>query len=55
MDQSKYEFIDGKVIYSGVNPADSHRVKIAFDLMTGNAITNDNAPEYKFSTLISLN
>ena len=55
MDKSKYEFAEGKVIYSGVNPADSHEVKIAFDLMTGNAVTNDNAPVYKFSTLVSLN
>ncbi len=49
------EYADGKMIYSGINPADSHKVKIAFDLMTGNAVTNDNAPVYKFSTLVSLN
>ncbi|MDE5969327.1 MAG: hypothetical protein K2G74_00640 [Muribaculaceae bacterium] len=55
MDKSKYEYADGKLIYSGINPADSHEVKIAFDLMTGNAVTNDNAPVYKFSTLVSLN
>ena len=52
----KYEgYADGSVMYSGINPADSHEVKIAFDLMTGNAVTNDNAPVYKFSTLVSLN
>ncbi|MDE6643977.1 MAG: hypothetical protein K2K27_07740 [Muribaculaceae bacterium] len=55
MDKSIYDFADGKLIYSGVNPADSHQVKIAFDLMTGNAVTNDNAPVYKFSTLVTLN
>ena len=49
------EYADGKMIYSGINPADSHKVKIAFDLMTGNAVTDDNAPVYKFSTLVSLN
>ena len=51
----KYEAVDGKVIFSGVNPADSHLVKVAVDLMTGDAITNDEAPEMLFSTLISLN
>ncbi len=52
----KYEgYADGSIIYSGINPADSHAVKIAFDMMTGNAVTNDNAPVYMFSTLVSLN
>lgn len=55
IDSSKYEVVDGKVIYSGVNPADSHRVKVVVDLMTGDAINNDEAPEMLFSTLISLN
>ena len=50
-----YNFVNGNVIYSGINPADSHQVKIIIDIMTGEAITNDNAPEYMFSTLISLN
>ncbi|MDE6352854.1 MAG: hypothetical protein K2K88_06945 [Muribaculaceae bacterium] len=53
--KSEYDYADGSIIYSGINPADSHEVKIAFDLMTGNAVTNDNAPVYKFSTLVSLN
>ncbi|MDE6048287.1 MAG: hypothetical protein K2G09_01150 [Paramuribaculum sp.] len=55
INSSKYEAVDGKVIFSGINPADSHLVKVAVDLMTGNAITNDEAPEMFFSTLISLN
>ena len=55
MDSSKYEVVDGKVIFSGVNPADSHNVRIVFDLITGEAVTDDEAPEYLFSTLISLN
>ena len=55
IDSSKYKAVDGKVIYSGINPADSHLVKVAVDLMTGDAITNDEAPEMLFSTLISLN
>ena len=50
-----YEEVDGKVIFSGVNPADSHVVKIIVDLTTGDAVTNDEAPEMLFSTLISLN
>lgn len=55
IDSSKYKAVDGKVIYSGINPADSHLVKVVVDLMTGDAITNDEAPEMLFSTLISLN
>ncbi|MDE5822116.1 MAG: hypothetical protein K2H63_06510 [Paramuribaculum sp.] len=55
INSSKYEVVDGKVIFSGINPADSHLVKVVVDLMTGNAITNDEAPEMLFSTLISLN
>ncbi|MDE6702810.1 MAG: hypothetical protein K2K00_03940 [Muribaculaceae bacterium] len=55
MNSSKYEVVDGKVIFSGINPADSHKVKIVIDLTTGSAVTNDDAPEMLFSTLISLN
>lgn len=55
IDSSKYKAVDGKVIYSGINPADSHLVKVVVDLMTGDAINNDEAPEMLFSTLISLN
>ncbi len=55
MDSSEYEVVDGNVIFSGVNPADSHNVRIVIDLMTGEAVTNDEAPEFLFSTLISLN
>lgn len=55
MNSSEYEVVDGKVIFSGVNPADSHKVKIIIDLTTGSAVTNDDAPEMLFSTLISLN
>lgn len=50
-----YKVVDGKVIFSGSNPADGHRVTIVIDLMTGEAVTNDEAPEFLFSTLISLN
>ena len=55
VDSRLYKVVDGKVIFSGSNPADGHSVTIVIDLMTGEAVTNDEAPEFLFSTLISLN
>ncbi|MDE5567240.1 MAG: hypothetical protein K2I89_07355 [Muribaculaceae bacterium] len=52
----RYDVVDGKVIFSGINPADSHTVTIIVDLTTGSVLTEeDETPEMLFSTLISLN
>lgn len=52
---TEFEYIDGKVIFSGVNPADSHKVKLIIDIATGDTVTDDKAPEMLFQSLIPLN
>lgn len=53
MDTRKYQ--NGKITYSGTDPATGHNVTIVIDLTTGEAVSDESAPELLFLNLINLN
>lgn len=50
-----FESDNGKIIFSGVNPANGNTEKVIVGIMTGEAVTEVTEPELLFETLISLN
>ena len=53
--ESDYDYSNGKMIYSEQDPATGNHVKVVIDIATGAAITDEQAPEYLFETIINLN
>lgn len=54
-DERDYDYSNGKMIYSEQDPATGNHVKVVIDITTGAAITDEQAPEYLFETIINLN
>lgn len=52
---SEEMYNNGKITYSGQDPATGNYVKIVIDITTGKSISESNAPEMLFETLINLN
>ena len=46
---------NGKITYSGADPSTGNIITIVIDITTGEAVTNTQAPEMIFQTLINLN
>lgn len=46
---------NGKIIYSGQDPSTGNYVKIVIDITTGESVSESDAPEMLFETLINLN
>lgn len=53
IDTRKYQ--NGKITYSGTDPATGHNVTIVIDLTTGEAVSDESAPDLLFQNLINLN
>lgn len=52
---SKKMYNNGRITYSGQDPSTGNYVKIVIDITTGESITNTQAPDMLFQTLINLN
>ncbi len=53
IDARRYQ--NGKITYSGTDPATGHNVTIVIDLTTGEAVSDESAPDLLFQNLINLN
>lgn len=52
---SEKMYNNGKITYSGQDPSTGNYVKIVIDITTGEAVSDTQAPEMLFQTLINLN
>ena len=55
MNIHSYHQKNGKITYSGTDPATGHNVTIVIDLPTGEALSDESAPDLLFQNLINLN
>lgn len=52
---SENMYCNGRITYSGQDPSTGNYVRIVIDITTGEAVTDTQAPEMIFQTLINLN